>query len=85
MLAIVFPGQGSQQVGMAMDFARHCPASRQVLEEVDDALGLPLSRWMAEGPAERLDRTEVTQPAVLAASTATLDFASTFDTPSGMP
>ncbi len=70
MLAVVFPGQGSQKVGMAMDFAREFPAARAVLEEADEATELPLSRWIQEGRPEYLQRTEVTQPAVLAASIA---------------
>jgi [acyl-carrier-protein] S-malonyltransferase len=70
MLAIVFPGQGSQEVGMAMDFVRHSPLARSVLQEADDATELPLSRWIEEGPDEVLQRTEITQPAILAASIA---------------
>lgn len=70
MLAVVFPGQGAQKIGMALDFARHSACARAVLEEADEAAGVPLSRWIAEGPEERLQRTEVTQPAILAASVA---------------
>jgi len=70
MLAVVFPGQGSQEVGMASDFAACFAESRAVLAEADDAFGGPLSRYMAEGPDEVLRRTEVTQPAILAASIA---------------
>ncbi len=70
MYAIVFPGQGSQAVGMAGDFCAAHVAAREVLAEADDALGAPLSRWIAEGPEELLRRTEVTQPAILAASLA---------------
>lgn len=70
MLAVVFPGQGAQQVGMASDFAERFEEARTVLEAADEAFGGPLSRWMREGPEERLRRTEVTQPAVLAASVA---------------
>jgi [acyl-carrier-protein] S-malonyltransferase len=70
VLALVFPGQGSQEVGMASDFCARYPLARQTLEEADDALGWPLSRRIAEGPEEELRRTEVQQPAVLAASIA---------------
>ena len=70
MLAVVFPGQGAQEVGMAMEFVRGFAAAREVLEEVDQATGLPLSRWIEKGPAEMLQRTEIAQPAILAASLA---------------
>ena len=70
MLAVVFPGQGSQAIGMATDFAREHAAARQVLEEADDAFGGPLSRLIAEGPESELQRTEITQPAIVAASIA---------------
>jgi malonyl CoA-acyl carrier protein transacylase len=70
MLAVVFPGQGSQAVGMASDFAERYPESRSVLKEADEAFGGPLSEWIARGPEETLRRTEVTQPAILSASIA---------------
>jgi [acyl-carrier-protein] S-malonyltransferase len=70
MYAVVFPGQGSQSVGMAGDFCAKHPEARAVLAEADEALGAPLSRWIAEGPEDLLRRTEVTQPAILAASIA---------------
>ncbi len=70
MLAVVFPGQGSQEVGMASDFAERFPESRAALAEADAAFGGPLSTWLREGPEERLRQTEVTQPAILAASIA---------------
>jgi [acyl-carrier-protein] S-malonyltransferase len=70
MLAVVFPGQGSQEVGMASDFAARFPESRAALAEADEAFGGPLSSWLRDGPEERLRRTEVTQPAILAASIA---------------
>jgi [acyl-carrier-protein] S-malonyltransferase len=70
MLAVVFPGQGSQEVGMASDFAARFAESREALACADDAFGGPLSRFMREGPDEVLRRTEVTQPALLAASIA---------------
>ncbi len=64
--AFLFPGQGSQAPGMAKDLATAFPAAREVLQEVDDALGQHLSRLMAEGPAEELTLTENAQPALLA-------------------
>lgn len=70
MYAIVFPGQGSQHVGMAGDFARDHPSAREVFETADRAFGGPLSSWILQGPESELRRTEITQPAVLAASIA---------------
>ncbi|MFQ5697723.1 MAG: ACP S-malonyltransferase [Myxococcota bacterium] len=70
MFAVVFPGQGSQVVGMSTDLAREFPAARRVFDEADEALGEPLSRWIGEGPEEVLRRTEITQPAILTASIA---------------
>lgn len=70
MLAVVFPGQGSQAVGMATDFAARHPEARAVFEEADAALGVPISHWIGQGPEATLRRTEVTQPAILAASIA---------------
>jgi [acyl-carrier-protein] S-malonyltransferase len=70
MLAVVFPGQGSQSVGMAADFAERSTRSREAFEEADRALGEPIGRWIREGPEELLRRTEVTQPALLVASIA---------------
>jgi [acyl-carrier-protein] S-malonyltransferase len=55
---------------MAVDFSERFPASRQVFEAADHALGLPLSRWIREGPDSELRRTEITQPAILTASVA---------------
>jgi [acyl-carrier-protein] S-malonyltransferase len=70
--AFVFPGQGSQAVGMGKGLADAFPAARQVFDEVDAALGEPLSRVMWEGPAETLTLTENTQPALLAHSLAVM-------------
>lgn len=69
-LAFLFPGQGSQAVGMGADLAEAFPAAREVFEEVDDALGQALFRLMREGPAETLTLTENAQPALLAVSLA---------------
>jgi [acyl-carrier-protein] S-malonyltransferase len=71
-VAFVFPGQGSQAVGMGKALADAFPAARRVFDEVDAALGEPLSRIMWEGPAETLTLTENTQPALLAHSLATM-------------
>lgn len=70
--ALVFPGQGSQVVGMGRDLAAAFPVARRVLEQVDEALDQPLSRLMAEGPQETLTLTENAQPALMAVSMALL-------------
>ena len=70
MIAFVFPGQGSQQVGMGEALAAQYPVCRETFEEADDALGEPLSRLCFEGPADALTLTANTQPAVLAVSVA---------------
>ena len=70
MIAFVFPGQGSQRVGMGKKLAAAHPVCREAFEQADDVLGEPLSRLCFEGPSERLALTEHTQPAVLAMSTA---------------
>ncbi len=72
MRAFVFPGQGSQKVGMGADLAQASAAAREVFEEVDDALGQKLSKLMREGPEEELTLTENAQPAIMANSIATL-------------
>ncbi len=69
-LAFVFPGQGSQAVGMGQALAAAFPVARHTFEEVDDALGQKLSRVMAEGPEEELRLTENAQPALMAVSLA---------------
>jgi [acyl-carrier-protein] S-malonyltransferase len=70
MIAFVFPGQGSQKVGMGRALAEAFPAARQVFAEADDALGERLSRLIWEGPEAALMLTENTQPAILTASIA---------------
>lgn len=70
--AFVFPGQGSQKVGMGKDLAEAFAAAREVYEEVDDTLGQNLSRLMFEGPEDELTLTENAQPAIMAASMASL-------------
>lgn len=71
--AFIFPGQGSQTVGMGRDLAASSPAAAAVFASADAALGEPLSTLAWEGPAERLDLTENAQPALLAASIAILE------------
>jgi [acyl-carrier-protein] S-malonyltransferase len=70
--AFTFPGQGSQAVGMGKALAEAFPAARAVFDEVDSALGEKLSTVIWEGPAEALQLTENTQPALMAMSLATL-------------
>ncbi|MEP3051539.1 MAG: ACP S-malonyltransferase [Erythrobacter sp.] len=72
MRAFVFPGQGSQKVGMGVDLAAASQAAREVFEEVDDALSIKLSAIMAEGPEDQLTLTENAQPAIMANAIATL-------------
>ncbi len=69
-VAFVFPGQGSQRVGMARDLWESEPAARAVLERADEVLGFPLTRLMFEGPEEELTATENAQPAIVAHSAA---------------
>ena len=72
IIALLFPGQGSQAVGMGKDLAEKYPLARQTFEEADDALGYKLSTLCFEGPEDQLRLTEITQPAILTASTAVL-------------
>ncbi|MBD3729171.1 MAG: ACP S-malonyltransferase [Sphingomonadales bacterium] len=72
MRAFIFPGQGSQKVGMGKDLADASAAAREVFEEVDDALGQKLSAIMFEGPEDQLTLTENAQPAIMANAIATL-------------
>ena len=72
MRAFVFPGQGSQKVGMGVDLAAASAAAREVFQEVDDALGQNLFAIMREGPEEALTLTENAQPAIMANAIATL-------------
>jgi [acyl-carrier-protein] S-malonyltransferase len=69
-VAMIFPGQGSQSPGMGKELFEKFPVARQVFEEADDALGFPISRLCFEGPAEELQLTENTQPAILTVSVA---------------
>ncbi len=72
MRAFVFPGQGSQKVGMGVDLAEASAVAREVFEEVDDALGQKLSAIMREGPDDVLTLTENAQPAIMANAIAVL-------------
>lgn len=72
MKAFVFPGQGSQKVGMGVELAQASAAAREVFQEVDDALGQKLSAIMAEGPEDALTLTENAQPAIMANAIAVL-------------
>jgi [acyl-carrier-protein] S-malonyltransferase len=71
-LAFLFPGQGSQTVGMGQALAEAFPSAREVFQEVDDALGQRLFRLMGEGPEDQLTLTENAQPALMAVSLAVI-------------
>jgi [acyl-carrier-protein] S-malonyltransferase len=72
-VAFVFPGQGSQYVGMGADLVKRSPAAAAAFERADEALGIPLSRMILEGPADELNLTVNAQPAILATSVAFLE------------
>src|SRR5215467_3514969 len=69
-VAFLFPGQGSQSVGMGKDLAEKYPVARQTFEEADTALGFKISNLCFEGPEDQLRLTENTQPAILTVSIA---------------
>ena len=71
MRAFIFPGQGSQSVGMGKALAESSATARELFQEVDEALGQSLARLMAEGPIEELTLTENAQPAIMANALAT--------------
>jgi [acyl-carrier-protein] S-malonyltransferase len=71
-IAFLFPGQGSQIVGMGKELAGNYPLARQTFEEADEALGYKLSQLCFEGPEDQLRLTEITQPAILTVSIAAL-------------
>lgn len=75
-IAYVFPGQGSQAIGMGFDLYQSSPQARQVFEEADQALQFPLSRLCFEGPEEELRETVNAQPAILTVSIAYLKITS---------
>ncbi|GFM29711.1 ACP S-malonyltransferase [Novosphingobium sp. PY1] len=72
MRAFVFPGQGSQKVGMGAELAQASAVAREVFEEVDDALGQGMFKIMTQGPEEELTLTENAQPAIMANAIAVL-------------
>lgn len=72
MRAFIFPGQGSQSVGMGKALADASPAAREVFEEVNEALGQDLFKLMTQGPEDQLTLTENAQPAIMANALATL-------------
>ena len=78
-VALCFPGQGSQQVGMGRDFAETLPQARAVFEEGSEVSGLDLERLCFEGPIEELTETRVQQPALVTASLACLAAVRTLD------
>jgi [acyl-carrier-protein] S-malonyltransferase len=69
-IAFLFPGQGSQAVGMGKELAEQYPVAQKTFDEADEALGYKLSQLCFEGPEEKLRLTEITQPAILTASVA---------------
>ena len=73
MIAYVFPGQGSQYVGMAKEFAE-VPAAKELMQQADELLHIPLTKTMAEGSEETLRQTDFTQPAIFLHSILALRF-----------
>src|SRR5277367_6747847 len=69
-VAFLFPGQGSQAVGMGRELAAMYPVAQQTFDEADAALGYKLSQLCFEGPEDQLKLTEITQPAILTVSIA---------------
>jgi [acyl-carrier-protein] S-malonyltransferase len=72
-VAFLFPGQGAQVVGMSRGLCETCPAARQLFDQASDELGYDLLSVCAEGPAERLNATDVSQPAIYVSSLAALE------------
>src|SRR5687767_10393995 len=72
-VAFLFPGQGSQYIGMGKTAAEANANAARLIETADRLLNFPLSRFMAEGPKEKLKDTSITQPALFVASAAALE------------
>src|SRR5436309_2196543 len=72
-VAFLFPGQGAQSVGMAVELCRNLPAAQRLFGEAAQILGYDLLKVCAEGPAEKLNSTAVSQPALYVASLAALE------------
>ncbi|KKK46986.1 hypothetical protein LCGC14_3159770, partial [marine sediment metagenome] len=70
--AFIFPGQGAQQVGMMADLAEASPPARAMFERADAQLGYALSELCFEGPPDRLNATDISQPAIFTCSAAAL-------------
>ena len=68
--ALIFPGQGSQSVGMGKDLQQNFTQAKEVFAEINESLGLDLTKIMFEGPSEELTKTENAQPALMAVSIA---------------
>lgn len=72
-IALLFPGQGAQHVGMGKKLVEHYPAARKLFDQANEILGYDLARLCFEGPAEQLDSTVYSQPAIFVASLAALE------------
>jgi [acyl-carrier-protein] S-malonyltransferase len=76
--AFVFPGQGAQSIGMMSNWTDHQPMVQKIYDQASESLGYNLWKIVSEGPAEKLNQTEITQPAMLCASVACWHIASAF-------
>ena len=72
-IALIFPGQGSQYIGMGKDFFDNCEASKQIFNILDETMGLKLSELIFNGSEEELSKTTNSQPAIMSLSTAILE------------